>query len=127
MQVCSLTITTTVDGVETNLSKQAEMYLDIQSARIRYHEENAIVDLEVQGEGVTIHRQGDYSLFLPLKSGELTIGELGVGNSKGELRLYTHKVNYTINEESLLLLLQYDMIMGEETQEMKLRLLARLT
>lgn len=126
MQACYLTITTVADDVENKLSKDAEIDLGIQSAVLRYHEENAVVDLEVRGGNITIRRQGDYSLFLPLKNGETTLGTLGIGDSQGELRLYTHKVNYTINEESLLLLLQYDMIMGEETQKMKLRLHARL-
>ena len=126
MQACYLTITTTADGVETKVSKTAEMDLEIQSAKLRYQDEGALVNLSVQGECVTIERQGDYTLFLPLTRGETTVGKLGIGGSCGELRLYTHKVQYTITEESLLLLLRYDMLMGEETQEMSLRLLAKL-
>ncbi len=126
MQACNLTITTTADGIETKVSKTAEINFGIQSAELCYQDEGAQVILSVCGERVTIERKGDYTLFLPLNRGEMTIGKLGIGGSCGELRLYTHKVQYVLNEQSLLLLLQYDMLMGEETQKMSLRLLAKL-
>ncbi len=126
MQACYLTITTTADGVETKVSKTAEINLGIQSAELRYQDEGAFVHLSLRGESVTIERQGDYTLFLSLNRGETTVGTVGIGGSYGEIRLYTHKVQYTLNEESLLLLLRYDMLIGEETQEMSLRLLAKL-
>lgn len=125
MRTCFLTITTRVDGVETAVSKQGELALDVNSAKLRYQDDGAAVTLFVHGQSVTIDRRGDYSFFLPLEYGKLTTGTLGIGGSEGELRLRTRKVQYVIRETSFLLRLEYDMLMDGGVQKMNLRLSAR--
>ena len=125
MQSCNLTITTSVDGRETDFSCVGELGLTAHSATLRYTQENASVSLVLEGESAKIDRIGDYSLRLFLKRGEESDGALGLGGSDGEIKVFTHRVAYSIGQDSILASLHYDLIFGEERQEMKLRILAR--
>ena len=127
MKKCKLTITTTADGQESSILREGEMEITLTSVTLRYREENAYVFIVLQGERVEIERQGDYSLRLHLKRGELTDGSLGIGGTDGTIQTFTHKVAYSTSKDSLLLSLQYDLIISGETQAMKLRLLGRFT
>ncbi len=124
MQTCYLTITSTTDGEERSFFLEGEWLSAKDSAKICYRDDEAAVTLFVQGERAEIERRGDYTFRLPLERGSATVGSLGIGDSEGELRLYTHKIQHSVRGNSLLLLLEYDMLLGEETQKMKLRLLA---
>ena len=126
MQACKLTITTTADGVENTVSRDGEAELSLTSVQLRYREESAFVVMKLEGESAEIQREGDYSLRLFLKRGELTQGTIGIGGSNGEIQTFTHRVSYSISKDSLLLSLHYDFIISGERQVMKLRLLARL-
>ena len=88
--------------------------------------ENAVIHLKVEKNSAWIEREGDYTLFLPLKQGELRKGRLGIMGSEGDVEVFAHKVAYSIGRDSLLLSLQYDLLFGAEKQEMKLRILSRL-
>ena len=123
----SLTIVTTIDGVETRFSSKAEMEIAPLSAILRYKETNAIVTITLSGDGVCVERQGDYSMYLPLRENEYTDGTLAIAGNEGRLRAYTQRLAYSITKRSVLLQLYYTLIFGEEKQEMRLRINASLT
>ena len=126
MQACRLTITTKTDEQENTFIHEGEMDLTPTMVKLRYQEENSTVFLQLEGETARIEREGDYTLRLNLVRGEMQPGEIGIGGSSGEILAYTHKVAYSITKDSLLLSLQYDLIMSGEPQKMKLRLISRL-
>ena len=125
MKSCKVTITTAVDGRETEFSCKGELALSAYSATLRYRQENADVSLVLDGETAKIERVGDYSLRLFLKNGRESEGALGLGDSGGNIQIFTHRVVYSIGKNSLLASLRYDLLFGKERQEMNLRILAR--
>ncbi len=125
MKKCKVTITTTADGQENTITREGEMSLSAGAAVLRYREENALVCLSLQGACAEISRQGDYSLFLDLRQGETREGRIGIGGSEGEISTFAHKVAYSMGKDSLLVLLEYDLLFGGEAQKMKLRVLSR--
>jgi uncharacterized beta-barrel protein YwiB (DUF1934 family) len=125
MQSCKLTITTAVDGRETEFSCQGELVLSARKAILRYRQEEASIELYLDGQSAKIEREGDYSLSFCLQSGMETKGKLSFGCNDGEMNVFTHRVAYSIGKDSLLASLHYDLLFGEERQEMKLRILAR--
>ena len=122
MQGCKITLTTSVDGKETQIVRKGSVSLSLSRAVVSYREENAFLTLIFEKESVKLQRRGDYSLSLLLKQGETCGGTLGFGGSVGDIRVYAHKIGYSIGKDSLLASLHYDLIFGEERQEMKLRL-----
>ena len=125
MQRCRLTITTAVDGRETELSCEGELSLSVCAATLRYQQDGANVSLVLDGETAKIERIGDYSLRLFLKSGEKTDGALILGGNEGGIQVFTHRITYSASKNSLLLSMQYDLLFETDKQEMKLRILAR--
>ena len=125
MKQCKLTITSAVDGEENSVLRVGEMQLSPLSAQITYREEEAIVHLRLQNNRAWIEREGDYKLFLPLEQDKLCKGSIGILGTEGNVEVFTHKIAYSIGKDSLLLSLQYQLIFGEEKQEMKLRILSR--
>lgn len=125
MKKCRLTITTIVDGQENVITREGEMDLSVQTAKVYYREENAEVTLQLEGETATVERRGDYTLRLHLVRGETTQGELGIGGSSGEIQTLTRAIQYSIREKSLLISLKYDLIISGERQNMQLRILGR--
>lgn len=124
MQSCNLTITTETDGKESTIRRYGEMRLS-PTFKLCYREENASVTIRLTDEEALIVREGEYTLLLPLRPGEKTVGQLGVGGSEGNMEIFTRKVLYSVNNDSALLMLQYDLIFGAERQKMKLRIRAR--
>ena len=122
MQGCKITLTTSMDGKETQIVRKGSVSLSLSRAVVSYREENAFLTLIFEKDGVKLERRGDYSLSLLLKQGETCGGTLGFGGSVGDIRVYAHKIGYSIGKDSLLASLHYDLIFGEERQEMKLRL-----
>ena len=125
MKNCRLTITTIVNGEESSIIRKGEMQLTATSAELFYQDEDAKVHLRLEKNCAYIERKGDYTLSLNLIQGEHGIGKIGIMGSNGEIGVDTHKVAYSIGEDSLLLSLHYDLLFGEEKQKMQLRLLAR--
>ena len=125
MRNCQISITTVVDGNETQFSTKGKMESLPLGARLTYTEENAIVGLEINGNEAKIVRTGDYTLSITLKQGKNANGSIGIGGSSGELSTYTHKLAYSAQENSLLLSLVYDLTIGGEKQEMRLRIYAK--
>ncbi|MBQ8659130.1 MAG: DUF1934 family protein [Clostridia bacterium] len=125
MQACDLTIVTIADGTEKSIRRNAEMELTPFSAVLRYREENAVVTVRIENGKVFLSRDGDYSLFLPLKEGEETTGTLGIGGSEGEIKIFSERVGFSIGQRSLLAVLKYTLDFGREKQKMQIRLNAR--
>ena len=126
MQDGFLTIVTTVDGTESRISRKAEMEIAPLSAVLRYQDEAATVSIFVAGDEVRYERYGDYSLALSLKEGAQTQGTISVAGADGELRVITHRLGYNIGKGSLLLKLHYTLDFGEEKQDMRLRINAKI-
>lgn len=122
MLSCKITLTTAVDGKETQIVRTGSVFLSLCKSIVRYEEDNAELTLIFEKNGVKLQRRGDYALSLLLKQGEECGGTLGFGGSVGNIRVYAHKIGYSLGKDSLLASLHYDLIFGEERQEMKLRL-----
>lgn len=125
MKACRLTIATTVDDTQTEISRDGCFSVAPLFAELRYNETNAVVSLVLENGVVQVQRTGDYSLRLTLKEGETHVGTLGINGSEGVLQVKTERVAYSTTATSLLLSLHYRLLMGDETQEMKLRIFAR--
>lgn len=125
MQTWQITITTSVDGVETQITRKGEVEVAPSLVRVCYREENCVVSLFLEEEQAKMQRQGDYQLSLHLKTNERTTGRLGIGGSQGEILVDTHKINYTAGKNSVLIALHYDLIIGGEKQEMRLKIQAK--
>lgn len=125
MRTCDISITTVADGKKTSFSAKGEMLLSAYKAQLAYREEQSRVQVYLETETAMILREGDYTLRIPLKRGEMTSGTLGVGGNEGEIKAFAYKVEYSIREDSLLAILHYDLLFGEGRQEMKLRVVAR--
>lgn len=122
MQACKITLTTSVDGKETQIVRKGSAFLSLSRSLVRYFEESAEFTLIFEKDGVKIERRGDYALSLLLKQGEMSEGTLGFDGAVGGMRVHAHKVTYSVGKDSLLASLHYDLIFDEERQEMKLRL-----
>ncbi len=125
MDACVLTITTAADGQEYTLSYEGEMRLLIDGADLRYQDGQSNVTMEVRPAGVSVLREGDYTLKLRLEEGKCKSGTIGIGGSDGEVFTQTEKLAYSVSERSLLLKAEYALVIGGEKQEMKLRLYAK--
>ena len=124
MQECYVMISTTADGVENEITREGKMELFPRAATIVYREENALVKFSVHGDKATITREGDYTMHLDLEKGKTTLGSLGIGGSVGEVGTHAYEIAYRITEDFFVASLHYDLLIGEERQTMKLRLLS---
>lgn len=125
MQACYVTITTTVDGRETTISREGEVSLQTPVS-LRYEEENARVTLALERTTARIERMGDYGLSLRLVQGQTTDGTLFLDGAEGAIRTQTTRVGYSVTDASLLVSLQYALVFHEERQNMRLRISARV-
>ena len=119
-------MTTTTDGTKNTFFMEGELEILPTSIFVRYSEENARVVIHGQEDFVCIEREGDYSMKLPLQKGKLQTGELGIGNQTGAIQVDTREIAMTKKQDGLLLHLGYDLHIGNEKQEMQLKLLAKV-
>ena len=122
MQYCTIIIATTVDGKQTTAKYQGEMQVSSSSVLLAYTEENAKVSLSLSSAHGEIMREGDYSLKLPLRTGETLQGWIGVNGSQGEVGVFTDKITFSTSENGVLAQLHYTLIFGQERQVMRLRI-----
>ena len=125
MKACLFTITTITDGQKTSIIREGEMEILNDAVTLAYFEENAKVKMTLRDKKATIERMGDYSLSLQLICGEVSSGAIGVGGASGAIETFAHKIKYSCKGDSLLLTMQYDLLISGETQKMNLRLLAK--
>ncbi len=124
-RVCKISITTTVDGEETQATRTGSLRISFSEILLSYGEENGEVTLKIQSDRAEIKRSGDYSMFLPLLREQRTTGKIGVLGSEGGVEIYTRRLAYSTTDTSLMLSMHYDLIFGSEVQKMQIRLLAR--
>lgn len=127
MKSCLITITTTVDGQETTMRCQGEIEFLQSSLRLCYQNDVSKTVLQLYDTSAEMHREGDYTLALRLEKGKRSEGSIGIGGAAGGIGTYTHNIQYTCNEKSCLALLHYQLIMGEEKQEMRVRIHAKIS
>ncbi len=120
MQKCRLSIQTSVDGQISRCVRLGEMEDTETGLVLRYTEQNAGVELRLEGKKAHIRRQGDYSLDLLLVEGENTEGKLGLGGAEGGMQTHTGQVSFSVNENALEIELSYGLIFGDEVQKMHL-------
>ena len=125
MQACTITIATTVDGKCTEIIRNGEMALNATCVKLRYFDEQATVFVVFENNEVSIDRQGDYSMRLLMRKGEVCDGVLGIGGSTGAVQTQTRRIAYSQTKNSFTLALHYDLIIGGEIQKMRIRLSAR--
>lgn len=126
MSKCYLTIVTSADGRESKVSREGEMFVTDDRVEIRYEEETAKSSVSFENGTVYIDRRGDYSLHLRLKKGETLAGTLEIGDSVGEVFTKTTRLQYAINDDSVLFVLRYELLtQGGEPQKMKIRIFAK--
>ena len=125
MQPCKITIVSTEEDREIKTVRDGEMQVCGLDVVLTYSEAQAAVKMIFQGERVEIIRQGDYCLHLFLEKGKVLSGELGIGGSTGGIMAFAHKILYSVRGGFVMALLHYDLIIGEEKQEMRLRLSAQ--
>lgn len=125
MQKCRFTVTTLADGNETSKSGKGELTLSLTSARLEYSEADTQTIVSLADFSVTLLRRGAYSISIPLIRGERTDGSIGIAALDGDVKVYTHTLQYRVTEDSFLLLAKYDLIFGREIQKMQLRVYAK--
>lgn len=127
MKKAKLTINTQIDNAsESSASYVAEISIEKDSAFLCYEEQGAKTMLTLKNGEVLINRSGDYTFSLRLSEGRELPATLGILGSVGDIKTKTHSIQYSMTEKSFLLSIKYALIFtGNETQEMKLRLIAR--
>ncbi len=125
MEKCRLTIITTAQEQENRVFLDGEIEVKANAVKIAYADKESQVTLLIKNEEVFIKRCGDYSLQLHLKKDCVCEGSIGIAGSKGEVKTRTQEIAYSKKEESFLLSLQYDLLIGNEAQAMKIRLLGK--
>ena len=124
-RVCKISITTTVDGEETQATRPGSLRISFSEILLSYGEENGEVTLKIQNDRAEITRSGDYSMFLPLLREQRTQGKIGVLGSEADVEIYTKRLAYSTTDSSLMLSMHYDLLFGKDVQKMQIRLLAR--
>ncbi len=125
MQICKLTIKTTIDEQENTISRMGRLKLLNGSVLIDYKEENAQVHLLVNKNSAKVERIGDYSLRLYLIPNQITEGSIGIAGNEGKLSVDTSLVACERMERRVEIHLRYRLLFGEESQTMKLSLIAQ--
>ncbi len=123
MAICRLTICTRVDERENKIVRMGKIEEKEGEVLLRYREEDAEICLFLKGKSAEIHREGDYSLFLPLIVGERSEGRLGFGGTQGRVEIHTCAVEYSFADNGGTLFLDYDLLFGDEAQKMQLEIL----
>ena len=126
MQSCFLKIVTHVNGEKNTVYKRGSIQRKGSAVRFFYEKNGANVSLEISGKSVNVVRDGDYSLRLRLKEGELTVSELGIGGNVGQIKTKTHKITCDIRVEKCTIALCYSLIFEKEIQEMQLEIVAQV-
>ena len=122
MYTCKFAITTSVDGQENAMIRMGQFNISGDEVLLTYQEEGAAVSIVLKKGIAVIDRRGDYSLHLTLEQGKTVEGNIGIGGSCGTVLAKTHHLKYSMERGVFKLSLGYDLLFGEETQKMRLKL-----
>ena len=124
MQEYKLTLSTTVDGNSTQISKTGQIEFDEGVLTLVYADEESQTTVKVEKGKAEVIRKGDYAMHLYLEEGKTKTGELQIATGKGEIQVKAHQVKCEVKADKALVTLLYDILFGEEKQEMQIRVLA---
>ncbi len=122
MYTCKFAITTLVDGQENAMIRIGQLNISGGEISLMYQEESASVSIVLKKGIAVIDRRGDYSLHLTLEQGKTVEGNIGIGGSYGTVLAKTHHIKYSMDRGMFTLSLGYDLLFGDETQKMRLKL-----
>ncbi len=125
MQICKLTLLTAVDGQETKITRIGKIACEDGKIFLQYREENAQIHIMIKENCAVIERTGDYSLYLSLAQGAKSTGRISINGSEGELPVKANTVYSTQKKNQTVICLQYQLLFGEEMQDMRLRITAQ--
>ena len=125
MSHCYFTITTIADGQENSITGEGMLTLSAFGASLSYLDGDTHTAVVFSKDEATLSREGAYSLHLSLKEGETRSGSLGINSEFGEVSVKTRLLRYSIQKDSLLASMKYDLDFGVDTQEMQLRIYAK--
>jgi uncharacterized beta-barrel protein YwiB (DUF1934 family) len=117
---CVLLLKSIVDGSENVFSLEGRIEKSEDAIKLFYREEGANTQVIFQTGKVCVNREGDYSLRIPLVEGLITKGELELNGNTGELDIFTHGLSYSLSNGQLTARLRYDILLGDNAQEMEL-------
>ena len=119
-KVCALRIKSIVDGQENIFSLDGKIEKSEKDIKLFYREEESESQVTFQDGKAWVDREGEYSLKLPLIEGLITQGTLGINGNSGNLDIFTHCIEYSLLNGKLSARLRYDILLGENAQEMEL-------
>ncbi len=125
MRACQVHITTTADGKESRFVCHGTLEVEAREIRLRYEETSGTTEVYFDGNAVTITRQGDYSMHLLLRKGEICMGKLGISNSEGVVQTQTDRIAYSVKNYGVTMTLHYALVFGLERQAMKIKIVAK--
>ncbi len=117
---CALLIKSIVDGKENVFSLDGRIEKSEESIKLYYREQESATQVTFQDGKAWVDREGDYSLQLPLIEGLITQGRLGINGNTGDLDIFTHSLSYSLQNRQLTARLRYDLLLGDNAQEMEL-------
>ncbi len=81
--------------------------------------------MSIASDGVRVEREGDYRLRLCFTERKIQPGILSIGGAEGSVETHTHRLGYSVRENSVLLSMKYTLCFDSGKQEMNLRLYAQ--
>ena len=126
MKNCRIKLSSTVDGKKTETAYEGQIEVLDNLITVSYAEEQAFVELRLMDKKVSMQRTGDYTLKLAFEKGKVCNGLLGIAGSEGALQTETTRLAYLVTDDSFMLTLHYKLLIGTETQDMRLRLDAKI-
>ena len=125
MTNCTITLYSTIEDNGSVSNFVGTLQAHENGAELCYTDGNAQVNVSATPACVQIVRHGDYTLSLPLKSGQTTTGKIGIAGADGEVQIVCKKAEYSAKNGTFLLLAQYELVFGEERQKTSIRLYAK--
>ncbi|MBQ5927357.1 MAG: DUF1934 family protein, partial [Clostridia bacterium] len=95
---CLISIISATEEQETPFQLEGKGEFSCLKTVLVYNDGGADVRIEARNDGVTIERQGDYSMQILLREKQTTKGNLGIMGQRGDLDVYTEKLGFSSTE-----------------------------